>query len=249
MQPFLLITDLDNTLVGLDSALEELNQQIHNHRQQYGTRLIYSTGRSPTLYRQLAEEKNLLEPDVLIVSVGTEIYYQGESKPDARWAAQLGEHWDREVIRAVASHFADLVPQPESEQRPYKISYFLAAPAAKEVLPRLEAALRDRGLDVQLIYSGGKDLDILPRLANKGNAMGFIRQHLEVPPEHTIACGDSGNDLSMFAKRPERGIIVGNAMPELLEWHYLNPSSNRYLAKGHCAAGILEGLQYFGFLA
>lgn len=248
VQPFLLITDLDNTLVGLDTALDELNQKLDQHRQKYGTRLIYSTGRSPTLYRELEEEKGLLKPDVLILSVGTEIYYQGQDAIDTGWAERLSQGWNQAEVRAVGSHFADLVPQPETEQRPYKVSYFLSEAAAKEVIPRFDKALRDRGIDAQLIYSGGQDLDILPRHANKGNAMGFIREQLGIGSEHTIACGDSGNDLSMFQARDERGIIVGNARPELLEWHYLNPNPNRYLAKNHCAAGILEGLQHFGFL-
>jgi hypothetical protein len=249
VQPFLLITDLDHTLVGLDTALEQLNQLLDDHRQKYGTRLVYSTGRSLSLYQQLATEKDLLEPDVLIASVGTEIYQRGKNQPDTVWAAKLAENWNRDEVVAVASHFSDLVPQVDSEQRPYKVSYFLAAAAAKEVIPRLTVMLGDRQLDTQLVYSGSRDLDILPRLANKGNAMTFIRQQFNIAPENAIACGDSGNDISMFAERSERGIIVGNAMPELLEWHYLNPNSNRYLAKAHCAAGILEGLQHFGFLA
>lgn len=249
MQPFLLITDLDHTLVGLDAALEQLNQQLNHHRQAYGTQLVYSTGRSLSLYQKLATEKDLLEPDILIVSVGTEIYHQGKTEPDPVWAAKLSERWNRDQVVAVASHFSDLVPQIDSEQRPYKVSYFLAEAAAREVIPRLKVMLSDRGVDAQLIYSGSRDLDILPHGANKGNAIDFIRQQLAITSDNAIACGDSGNDISMFADRPERGIIVGNAMPELLEWHYLNPNPNRYLAKAHCAAGILEGLQHFGFLA
>ncbi len=247
MNPFLFVTDLDNTLVGDDAAMAELNRRLERHRNEYSTQIVYSTGRSLVLYRQLTTEKPLLEPDVLISGVGTEIYYGNSDTPDPVWAEKLSQRWDRDEVVACAAHFADLTPQPETEQRPFKVSYFLTEKAAVEVLPQLEEVLGDRGLDIQLIYSGSQDLDILPRQANKGMAMTFVRQNLGVDPTRTVACGDSGNDIALFASRPEYGIIVGNAMPELLQWHHANPNPNRYLARAHCAGGILEGLCHFGF--
>ena len=66
--------------------------------------------------------------------------------------------------------------------------------------------------------------------------------------EETVVCGDSGNDLAMFAVNESLGIIVGNAQTELLDWHHANPSTDRYLATSYCAGGIAEGLNYFGLL-
>lgn len=245
---FLFITDLDNTLVGDDAALLTLNQHLQKHREAFGTQIVYSTGRSPALYRQLKAEKPMLDPDCLILSVGTEVYLNGNDKSDPQWQAIVSQNWDRDLVVATAAHFADLTPQPETEQRPFKASYFLTQAAAIEIVPQLEVLLKERGVEAQLIYSGGVDLDILPVRANKGRAMTFLREHLGVNAERTVACGDSGNDLSMFENREERGIIVGNAMPELLNWHHANPNSNRYLAQARCAGGILEGLNHFGFL-
>ena len=54
MNPFLFVTDLDNTLVGDDLALSELNQHLDRHRQQYNSKIVYATGRSLYLYRLLA---------------------------------------------------------------------------------------------------------------------------------------------------------------------------------------------------
>jgi sucrose-6F-phosphate phosphohydrolase len=245
---FLLVTDLDNTLVGDDNALEKLNQRLDQHRQANGTVIVYSTGRSLTSYQGLKAERQLLEPDALITSVGTEIYRDGGETPDSAWSAKLSQGWDRNLVVATGAHFADLVPQPESEQRPFKVSYFLTQDASVEVLPQLEALLRERDLDVRLIYSSSKDLDILPRHGNKGEAMVFLRQSLGIAPTQTVVCGDSGNDQALFSAGEERGIVVGNAQTELLEWHYATPSPNRYLARAHCAGGILEGLNHFSFL-
>ena len=248
MAKFLLVTDLDNTLVGDDEALAELNRKLSQHRQENGTKIVYATGRSPMLYRQLQTEKQLLEPDALIAAVGTEIYPKGSDTPDPAWVERLSQGWDRDTVVATTAHFADLVAQPESEQRPFKVSFFLTAEMAANVLPQLESLLQERGLDIKLIYSTGQDLDILPRLGNKGLAMQFLRQQWGIEPEQTVVCGDSGNDVALFSVGEERGIIVGNASSELLKWHNANPADYRYLAKASCAGGILEGLNHFGFL-
>jgi sucrose-6-phosphatase len=274
VKPFLLVTDLDHTLVGDDAALAELNAQLEWHRWEYGTRIVYATGRSLVSYQALTATTSLLVPDVLIAAVGTEVYTGADlkrtaspaatrppakpepdwaetlppAKPDPEWSDRLAPRWDRELIVATAEQFPTLVPQTASEQRPFKVSYHLPPQRATEVLSQLRSALWNCGLDIQLIYSGGKDLDILPMQADKGKAMGYVRDRLMIPSDRTIACGDSGNDIALFADRPEYGIIVGNARPELLHWHHSTPATNRYLAKAHCAAGMLEGLQFFGFL-
>jgi hypothetical protein len=248
MSPILFVTDLDNTLVGDDDSMIQLNDWLEISRQQLGSKIAYSTGRSLTSYRQLCNEKPLLVPDILVVSVGTEVYYVNESNPDPAWTANLAQGWNREQVSAIANHFPELVSQPSSEQRPFKVSYFLTPTDADVVLPSLENLMRECSLEVQLVYSGSKDLDILPCQANKGMALCYLQSKFGFTTLQTIACGDSGNDLSMFSLAKTRGIIVANAQPELLNWHYTNPNPDRYLATAPYAAGILEGLQHFGIV-
>ncbi|RUR74469.1 sucrose-phosphate phosphatase [Chlorogloeopsis fritschii PCC 6912] len=244
---FLFVTDLDNTLVGDDKALLELNDRLQRHRQEHGTKIVYATGRSPILYRELKEEKNLLEPDALILAVGTEIYINGDTF-DPTWAEKLSQGWDRELVLSTTANFPELQPQPDSEQRPFKVSFFLNQDASVTVLSQLESELRKRGLNIKLIYSSGIDLDIVPDRSDKGQAVQFLRQEWKFLAEQTVVCGDSGNDIALFAAGNERGIIVGNARPELLQWHNENPGDRRYLAKNFCAGGIIEGLRYFGLI-
>jgi sucrose-6F-phosphate phosphohydrolase len=248
MASFLFITDLDHTLVGDDVALKTLNQKLSQHRQESGTKIVYATGRSLYLYRQLASEKRLLSPDALITSVGTEIYFDStEENFDPQWAEILSQGWDRDEVSAIASRFADLVLQPQSEQNSFKVSYYLTPQAAKEVLPRLESALSHNSLQTKLVYSGDRDLDILPHRGDKGLAVQFLRQKWEIDAQQTVVCGDSGNDIALF-QGEERGVIVGNAKPELRQWYQENQTDYRYLAQTYYANGILEGLQYFNFL-
>jgi sucrose-6F-phosphate phosphohydrolase len=248
MKPFLFVTDLDHTFVGNDAALVQLTQMLTEHRQEYGTKIVYATGRSPVLYKELQEEKNLVEPDGLVLSVGTEIYLDGNGTPDAAWSEILSLGWNQELVLSITQQFPDLVPQPDSEQRPFKISFFLQQEVAAIVIPQIESELEKCELNVKLIYSSGIDLDIVPRSSDKGQAMQFLRRKWKFAAEQTVVCGDSGNDIALFAVGNERGIIVGNARPELLEWHSDYPADHRYLAQDFCAGGILEGLKYFGFL-
>ncbi|MGB3612391.1 MAG: sucrose-phosphate phosphatase [Elainellaceae cyanobacterium] len=248
MSKFMFITDLDNTLVGDKAALAELNQRLSAHREQYGTLIVYSTGRSPTLYRQLRQEQEMIEPDFTVLAVGTLIYPAGSDEPDADWANILSERWDRDTVMATTAHFSDLTLQPDSEQTSHKASYFLQPNVAEALLPQLKKALTQNGLDVQIVYSSNQDLDILPKRGNKGTAVAFLQQRLDMPQDRTVVCGDSGNDLSMFQAANAKGIIVGNARDELREWHQREAPKDIYLAQAHCAGGILEGLKHFNFL-
>lgn len=248
MSSFLFISDLDHTFVGDDDALATLTQHLSHHRQVYGTKIVYATGRSLYLYRQLAQEKSLLSPDALITSVGTELYFDPtQDTYDAQWADILSQGWDRDKICKIAQSYKKLEFQPESEQNPFKISFYLSEKDASSVIPPLKQDLVNSGLQTKLIYSAGQDLDILPKNGDKGLAVQYLREKWEINPERTVVCGDSGNDIALFQGK-ERGIIVGNAKTELRQWYSQNVAPFRYLAQAFYAKGILEGLKHFGFL-
>uniref|UniRef100_B8HKQ6 sucrose-phosphate phosphatase n=1 Tax=Cyanothece sp. (strain PCC 7425 / ATCC 29141) TaxID=395961 RepID=B8HKQ6_CYAP4 len=248
MVPFLLITDLDNTLVGDDRATQTLNQQLQSRRSQFC--LVYSTGRSLASTQELMAERQLLTPDFLITGVGTAIYRwesdfgSAQLSLDVHWADRLSEGWQRGAISALAQQFEALIPQPAGEQNPWKLSFWLDSPEAEAIVLALQTALAQQGHPAQVVFSSGRDVDILPELANKGNATAYLQKTVEIESAATIVCGDSGNDISLF-EQANWGIIVQNAQPEMLQWYNTCGRSGHYLARSPYAWGILEGLNYF----
>lgn len=243
----LLITDLDNTLVGDDLATKKLNQYLCTYRQNHV--LVYATGRSYASAQQLRQERQLLDPDYWVTGVGTEIYSQATL--DLNWANKIDTGWERDAIAAfVNKHFPELKPQIAAEQNRWKLSFHLNETnnsISKLQIDKLANNLQQMKLNAQVVFSSNVDVDILPVNANKGKAIKYIQTELGIANHKTLVCGDSGNDISMFQQQTF-GVIVSNAQSELIEWCKANADECHYFANNSYANGILEALQKFDFL-
>ena len=66
------------------------------------------------------------------------------------------------------------------------------------MINNLKLRLQQSRLNAQVVFSSGRDVDILPQNSNKGNATIYLQKRLAVSADKTLVCGDSGNDISLF---------------------------------------------------
>lgn len=239
--PRLVAVDLDGTMLGDSVALTQLNSALSEARPRLS--IAYVTGRTFGSARALLEESTLLPPDFLVTDVGGSIRSAPTWREQKCWRKQLSTGWRRGVIRSVASLYAPLQLQPPENQGDFKVSFFLPERYAGLVLPLLSNGLRRRKLAAKLIYSSGRDLDILPAQSGKGQAVSYLASRLGAPPHCVFTCGDSGNDYEMLTCG-FCSAAVANAQPELLR----KLPKTVYRAPKPYAAGVMQGLTHYGFL-
>ncbi|MFV0438371.1 MAG: HAD-IIB family hydrolase [Desulfopila sp.] len=236
----LLITDIDNTLIGDDASLAQLLTLLNEHRQQIAWGV--ATGRSLELTFEAMTEYNIPIPDILICSVGTELYYGPDLRMDRGWQQHIANHWKPERIKECLAVYPWLVFQEAEGQRGHKISYYLENKDHR--LETIKSTLEEHRLRCQVIYSHDQFLDILPYRASKGRAVSYLLYKYGFAPRHVMVAGDSGNDIDMLSGRT-RGLIVGNHSKDLKP---IKGSPRTYFATGEYAAGIIEGLHHFGLM-
>jgi sucrose-phosphate synthase len=238
---YFLITDIDNTLLGEDNEkLTELLALLETHRSSIG--FAVATGRTMASAVEVLDKHGIMPPDVIISSVGAEIYYGPHCQYGQGWHTHIAYKWKREKIAQLLGDFDFLEPQEADTQREFKISYNMRP--GKDRLARIHNRLLRNGCRYQLIYSHDKYLDILPYRASKGKAIRYLGYKWEVPLRHFLVCGDSGNDEEML-RGPALAVVVGNHSPELA---HLKHKRGIYFAKAPCAAGILEGVAHYRFI-
>ncbi len=234
---YLLMTDIDNTLVGDEAALKRLMEILEASRENIGFGV--ATGRTISSTLQVFEKYDLIVPDVIISSVGAEMYYRWESFPDEGWQAHISKWWDRDKIRETLAPVGFLEYQEEENQRPFKISYYMQS--EKDRLAYLHDLLTRNRCHYNLIYSDGKYLDILPPRASKGKAIRYLSYKWEIPLEHMMVCGDSGNDEEMF-RGNTLGVVTGDHDPALDK---LKGKKRIYFSEKEYADGIIDGLNHY----
>eukprot|EP01068_Selenidium_serpulae_P009774 Selendium_serpulae@DN5318_c0_g2_i1.p1 len=120
--------------------------------------------------------------------------------------------------------------------------------------------------DCKVLVSGAGEwryLDILPQSGGKLAPILCLTQKVGRGLEEVLVCGDSGNDIDMFAHPLLRGCCVSNAQPDLVSFlklqssgsgelsvasiRGLKPTPNVCFAPEPCAGGILHAIKHFGF--
>jgi len=238
---FLVITDIDNTLMGDDAALQTLLTLLETHYDRIGFGV--ATGRSITSTQALFERKGLALPEILITSVGSEIYYRSDAFTDKGWQRHISKWWDREKIENLLTSLDFLELQEPEHQFPFKLSYYMSPKNNR--IAKINAILNHNKCHCTVIYSHDKYLDILPHRASKGKAVRYLSYKWDIPLQNIIVCGDSGNDQEMLVGSA-MGVVVGNYAQEL---ETLKGKRRIYFSPENYAAGIIDGLHHYGLIS
>ncbi|GAB4342992.1 MAG: HAD-IIB family hydrolase [Desulfobulbaceae bacterium] len=235
----ILITDIDNTLVGSEEDMRLLLELLEEYSQT--TAWGVATGRSLDLTVEAMTEHDIPVPDILICSVGTEIYYGPDLRKDKGWQQHISHRWKPEDIQNTLEGLAFLTFQEPEAQHSFKISYYMED--NPDYLAEVHRRLDEARLQCQVVYSHGQFLDILPYRASKGKAIRYIKYKYRFPASRIMVAGDSGNDEDML-RGTSNGLVVGNHSEELAG---LKGKPRIYFSPYEYAAGIIDGLVHYGF--
>lgn len=236
-----IIADLDGTLVEGDKSdgLDELKEWINDRRDNilFGV----ASGRNKELTQEAFERYDLPVPDIIICSAGSEIYYSPEFIFDKGWQSHIDFLWEKEKIQSALSEFPLIKLQEAPAQWPYKLSYYVEPSFNRDDLAEIYRLLDEQKLRAKILLTENRYLDLLPFRASKGGAVRYLSFKWNIPLDHFITAGNSGNDIDMLGGKM-KGIVVSNYSPELEE---LRKNRSVYFAASPLTKGVLEGVLHY----
>ena len=269
IQPLLICTDLDRTLIpnGEQSESPEARPLFRQLVSNPQITLVYVTGRDRVLIQEAIAEYKLPIPNFVIADVGSTIY---EIKNNqwlrlTDWDEQIAVDWKYKTQSDLVPFFTDfdqIKLQEITKQGLHKLSYYVSLDIELEpIITKIRAKLEAEKIQANIIWSIDEKaqvglLDILPISANKYHAIAYLIKNQNFTLDNTIFSGDSGNDLDVLMS-PIKSILVANAHLEVKEKiqseiDQIGLKDSIYIAQGQSSklngnysAGILEGIFHY----
>ena len=236
-----IFSDLDQSLLGDPEALEELIEIISTNRKRAAFGIV--TGRRLDSALAVMRKHGIPKPDVLITSLGTDIYYAPNLTQDTRWRQHIDHLWNPRAIRRLLADLPGLKRQPTVEQGVYKISYYYD-PREAPTPDELNSLLLQNEQSVNLVVSFGQFLDIVPIRASKGTALRWYAAQRNVPLEKILVAGGSGADEDTM-RGNTLAVVVANRLDE--ELSDLSELDRIYFADRPWASGIIDAIDHYDF--
>lgn len=236
-----IFSDLDQSLLGEPAYLPDFVAVLKENARcsSFGI----ATGRRLDSALKLIKNCKLPIPDALVTSLGTEIHYGQYLTKDTAWTDHIDYLWQPNRIRTILQDIAGLEMQEKLEQSRFKISYFYdpeLAPSIREI----RQILMQHEQTVNVVFSFGQFLDIVPVRASKGLALRWYAEQWDIPLDHILVAGGSGADEDMIRGNTLAVVVSNRHHEELSE---LTDIERVYYTKKPYAAGILDAIEYYDF--
>jgi len=236
-----IFSDLDQSLLGDPVYLPEFTQFLKENTRcsSFGI----ATGRRLDSALKLIKANKIPVPDTLVTSLGTEIYYGQYLTGDKAWADHIDYLWRPAKVRSILKDLPGLRLQPKVEQSRYKISYYYDAAKAPDV-DEIRHLLLQHEQTVNVVFSFGQFLDVIPVRASKGLALRWYAEQWDIPLDHILVAGGSGADEDMIRGNTLAVLVANRHNEELSD---LIDFDRVYFAKTPYASGILDAIEYYEF--
>lgn len=254
-----LFLDIDGTILRPDHTIEDSTIEAIKQVKQQGITVFIATGRP---LHEINEIKDKLEIESCIGYNGAFATYQGKEVYNQPMKGELVQHF----VETAAKHGEELVLYRSDAnlfthlEKPYVkefIDYFdlvhnklyqtkdqdnilgiTAINVAKEHLSEYQA--EDIFLSKVNVDGLRDSYDVIQKTTNKGEAVQFILNALNLKPDQAIAFGDGLNDRELLSS-VEHSFAMGNASPELLPYA-------KYKTTSVFDNGIFNGLKRLGLV-
>ena len=236
-----IVSSMDQNLLGDLESLKELLNVLAKKRKNIS--FCIATGRRLDSALRVLRQHNIPQPDTLITSMGTEIYYSPELTRDVAWTNHINYLWNRQRVVSLLTELSGLTLQPKEQQSAYKISYFYDPNVAPSV-DEIKKILLQNEQTVHVIFSFGQFLDIVPVRASKGYALRWFAQQQDIPLNRILTAGGSGGDEDMMLGNTLSVVVANRHTEELSKFSEVEPI---YFSEKRFAAGILDGLNHYNF--
>ncbi len=240
----MIVSDLDETLLGSDCKVSQKNREAVQKARELGVRFVPATGRGYSSIRGTLEELGLQEKEneyVISYNGGavTEnkgeklLHFQGISFEKAEELFARGLSYDVCIhVYTKDTVYAYCLNQNEIDYvkgrmvlqeffsdnldflKGQEIVKVLYVNTDYSYLKKIEEDLKDVTQDLDVSYSSNRYIEFNQKGVNKGSGLLFLAELLGIKPEETIAVGDNFNDLSMI-QAAGLGVGVNNTVPDM----------------------------------
>lgn len=240
----MIVSDLDETLLGLDGSISARNVEAIQKARKLGVRFVTATGRGYRSVRGTLDAIGLREMDqeyVISFNGGAVTENKGERllRLEGIPFKKAEELFFRGLAHDVCIHvytkdtvYVYGLNQDEKDHLNGRMEIqefftdhldFLKGQEIVKVLyentdcvylNQIEDDLRPITQDIDVSYSSNRYIEFNRKGVNKGAGLLFLANLLGIRPEETIAVGDNYNDLSMI-QAAGLGVGVQNTVPEM----------------------------------